>query len=135
MASTSAARLESEESGDLWSRASTWGLLLLLLYFALAGVSPFVNDPTAMRAVATESAGGALVERLSKLFIVVACMVFVLQRHHSVRRMSMQTKLITAFPILALLLYPGVAATHPHHQFRGVASGRRAAPLLHHVPL
>lgn len=103
---TSAARSEIEESSDLWSRASTWGLLLLLLYFALAGVSPFVNDPTAMRAVATESADGALVERLSKLFIVVACLVFVIRRHQSVRRMSMQTKLITGFPILALLLYP-----------------------------
>jgi exopolysaccharide production protein ExoQ len=97
---------EPEESDNIWSRASTWCLLLLLLYFALAGVSPFVNDPTAMRAVQTSSAGGALVERLSKLLIAVACMIFVLQRHQSVRRMSMQMKLITSFPLLALLLYP-----------------------------
>jgi exopolysaccharide production protein ExoQ len=97
---------EPEESDNIWSSASTWCLLLLLLYFALAGVSPFVNDPTAMRVVQTSSAGGALVERLSKLFIAVACMIFVLQRHQSVRRMSMQMKLITSFPLLALLLYP-----------------------------
>ena len=98
--------MEPEESEKIWSRASTWSLLLLLLYFAVAGVSPFVNDPTATRAVATSSASGALFERLSKLLIVVVCMIFVVQRHQSVRRMSMQMKLITSFPILALLLYP-----------------------------
>ncbi len=98
--------LESEESVNIWGQASTWGLLLLLLYFALAGVSPFVNEPTATRAVQTGSAGGALVDRLIKLLIVTACMMFVLQRHQSVRRVSMQMKLITSFPILALLLYP-----------------------------
>jgi exopolysaccharide production protein ExoQ len=98
--------LESEESVKIWGHASTWGLLLLLFYFALAGVSPFVNEPTATRAVQTGSAGGALVDRLIKLLIVTACMMFVLQRHQSVRRVSMQMKLITSFPILALLLYP-----------------------------
>jgi exopolysaccharide production protein ExoQ len=98
--------LESEESVNIWRQASTWGLLLLLFYFALAGVSPFVNEPTATRVVQTSSAGGALVDRLIKLLIIAACMMFVLQRHQSVRRMSMQMKLITSFPILALLLYP-----------------------------
>jgi exopolysaccharide production protein ExoQ len=93
-------------SGSIWGHASTWGLLLLLLYFALDGVSPFVNEPTATRAVATGSAGGVLVDRVSKLLIFVACMAFALQRHASVRRLSMQTKLITIFPLLALLLAP-----------------------------
>jgi exopolysaccharide production protein ExoQ len=97
---------ESEEPVNIWRHASTWSLLLLLLYFALAGVSPFVNEPTATRAVQTSSAGGALVDRLLKLLIIAACMMFVLQRHQSVRRMSMQMKLITSFPVLALLLYP-----------------------------
>jgi exopolysaccharide production protein ExoQ len=106
MSSIAAAHPEPEESGNIWSRVSTWSLLLLLLYFALAGISPFMNEPTANRVVATSSAGGALFERVSKLFIVVVCMVFVLQRHQSVRRMGMQMKLITSFPILALLLYP-----------------------------
>jgi O-antigen ligase len=106
MSATSSACHEPQESGNIWSRASTWSLLLLLLYFAVAGVSPFVNDPTATRAVATTSAGSALVERLGKLLIVVVCMIFVVQRHQAVRRMSMQMKLITSFPILALLLYP-----------------------------
>jgi exopolysaccharide production protein ExoQ len=106
MSSISSVLPEPEESGDIWSRASTWSLLLLLLYFALAGVSPFMNEPTANRVVATSSAGGALFERMSKLLIVVVCMLFVLQRHQSVRRMGMQMKLITGFPILALLLYP-----------------------------
>jgi exopolysaccharide production protein ExoQ len=69
-------------------------------------VSPFVNEPTATRAVQTSSAGGAMVDRLIKLSIVAGCMMFVLQRHQSVRRMSMQMKLITSFPIFALLLYP-----------------------------
>ena len=48
------------ESASIWSHASTWGLLLLLLYFALDGVSPFVNDPTATRAVATVPRAGFL---------------------------------------------------------------------------
>jgi len=93
-------------AGSIWGHASTWGLLLLLLYFALDGVSPFVNEPTATRAVATGSAGGVLVDRASKLLVFVACMGFALQRHASVRRLSMQTKLITIFPLLALLLAP-----------------------------
>jgi exopolysaccharide production protein ExoQ len=93
-------------SGSIWVHASTWGLLLLLLYFALDGVSPFVNEPTATRAVATGSAGGVLFERVSKLLISVVCMAFALQRHASVRRLAMQTKLIIVYPILALLLAP-----------------------------
>ena len=93
-------------STGIWSRASTWGLLLLLLYFALDGVSPFVNAPTALRAVATSSEGGVLGERLSKLWMFVVCMIFVAQRRQAVRRLSMQMKLVTSFPILALLLFP-----------------------------
>ena len=90
----------------IWSRASTWGLLLLLLYFALDGVSPFLNAPTALRAVATSSEGGVLGERLSKLWMFLLCMIFVVQGHQAVRRLSMQMKLVTSFPILALLLFP-----------------------------
>jgi exopolysaccharide production protein ExoQ len=90
----------------IWSRASTWGLLLLLLYFALDGVSPFVNAPTALRAVSTTSESGVLGERLGKVWMFVLCMIFVAQRHQAVRRLSMQMKLVTAFPILALLLFP-----------------------------
>jgi exopolysaccharide production protein ExoQ len=96
----------AEESANIWVRTSTWGLLLLLLYFALDGVSPFVNEPTATRAVATSSAGGVLVDRASKLVMIFACMVFVVHRRKLVRRMSMQMKLVTSFPILALLLSP-----------------------------
>ncbi len=91
---------------NIWRRVSTWALLLLLLYFALDGISPFMNDPTATRAVATSSAGGVIFERLSKFLIFVACMMFVVRRHQSVRRLSMQMKLVTSFPILALLLCP-----------------------------
>jgi exopolysaccharide production protein ExoQ len=93
-------------SAGIWSRASTWGLLLLLLYFALDGVSPFVNAPTALRAVATSSDGGILGERLIKLWMFVICMIVVAHRHQAVRRLSMQMKLVTSFPILALLLFP-----------------------------
>jgi exopolysaccharide production protein ExoQ len=100
----------AQESGNeqrgIWSRASTWALLLILLYFALDGVSPFVNEPTATRAVATSSAGGVLTDRLGKLLMFVACMIFAMQRHQSVHRLSMQMKLVTSFPILALLLSP-----------------------------
>ncbi len=96
----------AEESVNIWVRASTWGLLLLLLYFALDGVSPFVNEPTATRAVATGSAGGVMVDRLTKLVMFLFCMLFALHRHHSVRRLSMQMKLVTSFPIVALLLFP-----------------------------
>lgn len=94
------------DPGAIWSRSSTWGLLLLLLYFALDGVSPFINEPTAMRAVATSSGGGVLMERVSKLLICAACLIFALHRHRSVCRLSMQMKLVTCFPILALLLFP-----------------------------
>jgi exopolysaccharide production protein ExoQ len=93
-------------SAGIWSRASTWGLLLLLLYFAVGGVSPFVNAPIALRAVSTSSEGGVLGERLSKLWIFALCMIFVAQRSQAVRRLSMQMKLVTGFPILALLLFP-----------------------------
>jgi exopolysaccharide production protein ExoQ len=93
-------------SAGIWSRASTWGLLLLLLYFALDGVSPFVNAPTALRSVATSSEGGILGERLIKLWMFVICMIVVAQRRQAVRRLSMQMKLVTSFPILALLLFP-----------------------------
>jgi exopolysaccharide production protein ExoQ len=90
----------------MWSRASTWGLMLVLLYFALDGVSPFVNSPTALRAVATSSDGWVLGERISKLFMFVVCMLFVARRRQAVRRLSKQMKLVTSFPILALLLFP-----------------------------
>jgi exopolysaccharide production protein ExoQ len=96
----------ARESGNIWTHASTWALVLLLLYFALDGVSPFVNEPTATRAVATSSAGGVLTDRLGKLLMFAACMIFAMQRHQSVRRLSMQMKLMTSFPILALLLSP-----------------------------
>jgi exopolysaccharide production protein ExoQ len=106
VATGTVSRREGRESGNIWSHASTWALLLLLLYFALDGVSPFVNEPTATRAVATSSAGGVLTDRLGKLLMFVACMIFAMQRHQSVRRLSMQMKLVTSFPILALLLSP-----------------------------
>jgi len=101
-------RLESpaQESGNIWSQAPTWILLFLLFYFALDGVSPFVNEPAATRAVATVSASGVLTDRFGKLLIFVVCIILALQRHHSVRRLSMQMKLVTFFPILALLLCP-----------------------------
>jgi exopolysaccharide production protein ExoQ len=96
----------AQTSTHLWSRLSTWSLLLLLLYFALNGVSPFVNDPTATRAVATSSEGGVFFERISKLLIFAACMIFVSQRGQLVGRLSVRLKLITAVPLLALLLCP-----------------------------
>src|SRR5580658_4414153 len=92
--------------GSIWVHASTWGLLLLLLYFALDGVSPFVNEPTATRAVATSSAGGVMTDRAGKLVMFLVCMAFALSRHQSVRQLSMQMKLATSFPIAALLLFP-----------------------------
>ena len=123
------------ESASIWSRASTWGLLLPLLYFALDGVSPFVNAPTAMRAVGTSSEGGVLGERLGKLCMFVLCMIFVAQRHQAVRRLSMQMKLVTSFPMIALLLFPVSQLATPDHQLRRLASGRHSAHVLHHVPL
>jgi exopolysaccharide production protein ExoQ len=98
--------LSTENAGNIWSRASTWCLLLLLLYFAVDGVSPFVNSPTAIRAVLTSSAAGALWDRLTKLLIFAACVSFSVKRHQSVRRLSMQMRLVTSFPILAMLLCP-----------------------------
>ena len=95
-----------EEALHFWSRASTSGLLLPLLYFALDGVSPFVNSGTAMRAVQTSSAGGVFLDRFSNILIFGVCMIFVIRRHHSVSVLSLKMKLITSFPICALLLSP-----------------------------
>jgi exopolysaccharide production protein ExoQ len=89
---------------SLWSRASTWGLLLPLLYFALDGVSPFVNGAASMRAVST--GGSALWDRLNNVLILGGCMIFVIRRHHAVFRLSGQMKLVVLFPVLALLFCP-----------------------------
>lgn len=96
----------AESEVPFWSRASTWSLLLPLLYFALDGISPFVNSGTAMRAVQTSSAGGVLFDRLKNFLILGGCMVFVVRRHHSVFTLGQQMKLIISFPILAALLSP-----------------------------
>lgn len=95
-----------EEPPGIWARASTWGLLFLFIYYALNGISPFMNDPTAMRAIATSSSGGVAFERVSKLVVFLLCMVFVLRRRQAVRRLCGQMKLVTSFPLLALLLFP-----------------------------
>ena len=98
-----AAKSSAEES-SLWSRASTWGLLLPLLYFALDGVSPFVNGAASMRAVST--GGSPLWDRLNNVLILGGCMIFVIRRHHAVLRLSRQMKLVVLFPVLALLFCP-----------------------------
>ncbi|WP_213805071.1 O-antigen ligase family protein [Granulicella sp. dw_53] len=97
---------KTEATDEFWGRASTWGLLAPLLYFALDGVSPFVNGGTAMRAVMTSSAGGAIIDRLGNILIFAACMFFVIRRHESIRRLSLKVRLITIFPIVAILLAP-----------------------------
>ena len=89
-----------------WRQASTWVLLLLWIYYALNGISPFVNEPTAMRAVATSSGQSIAFERLSKLALFLVCMAFVIRRRQSVLRIATQMKLVTSFPLLALLLFP-----------------------------
>jgi exopolysaccharide production protein ExoQ len=93
-----------EGTDGLWSRVSTWGLLLPLLYFALDGVSPFVNGPASMRAVST--GGSVLLDRLNNGLIVAGCLIFVIRRHHAVRWLCGQMKLVILFPILALLFCP-----------------------------
>ena len=115
-ASASASRLHQGTPGhttasdvvaaNLWARVSTWALLLLLLYFVLDGVSPFVNEPTATRAVATSSAGGALVDRTSKLLIFAACIILAFPQRRLVLKLSARNKLITGFPLLTILLSP-----------------------------
>jgi exopolysaccharide production protein ExoQ len=94
----------AERSDGLWSRASTWGLMLPLLYFALDGVSPFVNGAASMRAVSTGSS--PFWDRLNNVLILGGCMFFVIRRHQAIRSLAMKVKLITVFPILALLLCP-----------------------------
>jgi exopolysaccharide production protein ExoQ len=93
-----------EGTNGLWSRVSTWGLLVPLLYFALDGVSPLVNGAASMRAVST--GGSPLLDRLNNVLIVVACLIFVIRRHHVVRWLAGQMKLVVLFPILALLFSP-----------------------------
>jgi O-antigen ligase len=91
-------------TNGLWSRASTWGLMLPLLYFALDGVSPFVNGPASMRAVST--GGSALMDRLSNVLILGGCMIFVIRRYRSVFQLCEHMKLIVLFPVLAFLFCP-----------------------------
>ncbi|MGC2401608.1 MAG: O-antigen ligase family protein, partial [Acidobacteriaceae bacterium] len=91
---------------SIWRSASTWGLLLLLLYFAVDGVSPFSSHPVATRAVETDSSGGIFAERSTKLLIFMLCMMFVVPRWSSIRRFCGQMKLVTSFPLVALLLCP-----------------------------
>jgi exopolysaccharide production protein ExoQ len=91
-------------ASSLWSRASTWGLMLPLLYFALDGVSPFVNGPASMRAVST--GGSALMDRLSNVLILGGCMIFVIRRYRSVLQLCEHMKLVVLFPVLALFFCP-----------------------------
>jgi hypothetical protein len=128
----SPAQQRGNDSGNIWGRASTWALLLLLIYFALDGVSPFVNEPTATRAVATSSAGGVLADRLGKLLMFVACMLFAMQRYQSVRRLSMQMKLMTSFPFLALLLSPLSQLPMRTVSSGALLLGGHPASVLHH---
>ena len=97
---------DTADQSSLWNKASTWGLLAPLLYFAMDGVSPFVNGASAMRAVATSSAGGVLVDRLSNVLIFGACMIFVVRHHRVVRQLAGHVRLLVLFPVLALLLFP-----------------------------
>ena len=127
--------LEHHQQSSIWSRASTWGLLLLLLYFALDGVSPFVNEPTAIRAVSTGSAGGVVVDRLGKLLVFVFCMLFVLPRHHAIRRMSQQLKLLTSFPVCAILLCPLSQMPSRTISSGVLLLGGSAPALFHAVPV
>jgi exopolysaccharide production protein ExoQ len=99
-------RITMERPASQWRSASTWVLLLLWIYYALNGISPFLNEPTAMRAVATNSGSSVAMERLSKLVLFVVCMLFVMRRPQAVLRVARQMKLVTAFPVLALLLFP-----------------------------
>jgi exopolysaccharide production protein ExoQ len=101
---TGASASTSEVTTSLWSRASTWGLMLPLLYFALDGVSPFSNGPASMRAVST--GGSPLWDRLSNVLIVGGCMIFVIRRYHAVLWLSRQMKLVVLFPLLALIFCP-----------------------------
>jgi exopolysaccharide production protein ExoQ len=131
MAAILSANPTLEDSAGIWGRTSTWSLLLLLLYFAIAGVSPFVNDPTATRAVQTSSAAGILAERLSKLLIGAGCMIFVAQRHRVVRRLSVQMKLVTSFPLLALLLCP--VSQQPMRTFSSAALLLAGVLLMYYI--
>ena len=97
---------QAEGTERLWGKLSTWGLLLPLLYFALDGVSPFVNGASALRAVATSSAGGVLVDRLNNVLIFGGCMLFAVRHHGVTFRLAREVKLVVLFPVLALLLFP-----------------------------
>lgn len=94
----------AEGASSFWSRASTWGLLLPLLYFALDGVSPFTNSGVAMRAVST--GGSPLWDRLNNVLIFGSCMFFVVRRYRSVCQLGLQMKLVILFPLLVFLLSP-----------------------------
>jgi exopolysaccharide production protein ExoQ len=103
---SSLSRAPARSVDRFWGKASSWSLVLLLTFFALAGVSPFSNAPIAMRTVTPESSGDVASERLAKLIVMVLCLLFAGSRWSAVRRFAAQMKLVTAFPLVALALCP-----------------------------
>ena len=91
-------------------------------------LSPCARSPPVPRA-------GFLASASASCVMFVICLIFAAQRRQAVRRLSMQMKLVTSFPILALLLFPvSQQATRTISSAR-LASGRHSTHVLHHVPL
>ena len=95
----------SPERTSIWSAVSTWCLVFLIIWISLGGVSPFSTEDVNFRAVQSSPAGG-LVDRLIKAFTFGACMFYVSRMPTAIRALTQQIKLLIAFPILAILLFP-----------------------------
>lgn len=90
---------------QIWGFVSTWGLLVVLLYFAVNGVSPLQNGLVSMRMAATASAGMSI-DTVNNILVVAACSLLVLKELRAIGSLSLKMPLVTCFPILALVLLP-----------------------------
>ncbi len=95
----------SAARGSIWSSISTWCLVFLLIWISLGGVSPFSTEDVNFRAVQSSPAGG-MVDRLIKALTFGACMFYVSRMPTAIRALTQQVRLLIAFPILAILLFP-----------------------------
>ena len=97
--------LSSAPRESIWSSVSTWCLVCLVIWISLGGVSPFATEDVKFRAVQSSPAGG-MVDRLIKALTFGACMFYVSRMPAAIKGLTQQIKLLIAFPILAILLFP-----------------------------
>ncbi len=88
---------------SFWSRISTWGTLLVLLFFAVGGTSPFQNGAVKLRAASTDS--HSLAERALTALAYGAILLLFLPRWRAVAG-----RMFSVLPVVALLVLAALSA-------------------------